>query len=121
MAEHPPLGASTPSEVRARLDEVAALLHQTPPADPKVRQALAEFVDEMNRTLDVSTLPPSELAHLADSAAHLTEALQRQQEPGVLTRARDRLEQAVWVAGDRAPLLTGLAQRLLDALSGLGI
>ena len=40
---------------------------------------------------------------------------------GVLAAARHRLEEAVVAAEARAPTVAGVARRLLDALSSLGI
>ena len=54
--------------------------------------------DLLQRVLDATTLglqQGGEVAHLADSTAHLAESLQHNPEAGPLARARDRLEHAL--------------------------
>jgi len=115
--------SNTPSvqEVQARLHEVARMLQQSGSLDPEARQVLAELVDELGGALRASNAPPAEVAHLAESAAHLAESLHYQRERGILASAQDRLNAAVLQAEANAPVAAGLARRLLDALGNIGI
>src|SRR5262249_30235142 len=100
-----PADAPTPdaAAARARLGDVTRLL-------APARLALG---DDWPGPLDGGPMPPAEVARLADSTAHLAESLRRRHEEGVLGRARDRLEEAVLAAEARAPVVSGLAHRLL--------
>jgi hypothetical protein len=88
---------------------------------PEARQELAELVDELGRAIQAMPVPPSEVTHLADSAAHLLQALHERHEPGLMAAARQRLERAKASTETRAPFIVGITQRLLDILAGIGI
>jgi hypothetical protein len=107
-------------EVQARLQAVARSLRQDSSADPEAKKALADLVDELSKALAAGTMPPAEVAHLADSTAHLAEALHHQHDTSMMGRARDRLEQAMLNAEARVPLV-GLVRRVMDALANIGI
>ena len=78
MPERATGGPTPPPGVSERLHEVARLLRDKEPLGPDARQELAALVDELATALG-STAPRSpEAAHLADSAAHLIEAVHRQ-------------------------------------------
>jgi len=121
MPEQPPSGASAPLGVQPSLHAVAEILRDPHPLNHEVRKALAEFVDELGTALAGSSVPPAEVTHLADSAAHLVKMVHRQDAPGMLAAARDRLEAAILATESKAPLAAGLARRLLDALANIGI
>jgi hypothetical protein len=121
MADTPPSNTPALSEIRSRLHEVARLLREPGSIDPKSKQVLAELVDELSKALDSPTLPPAEVTHLAESTVHLAEALQLQQKRELPVSLRDRLERALINAEVHAPVLVGLARRLLDALADIGI
>jgi hypothetical protein len=104
-----------------RLHEIARLLREADHLGPETKQAVAELADELANTLRSAAPSAAEAAHLADSAAHLIEALHRKEDKGVLASARDRLEQAILGAEAQTPFLAGIARRLLDALASLGI
>jgi hypothetical protein len=61
------------------------------------------------------------VAHLAESTALLAHAVHRQETPGLLAAARDRVEAAILAAESKAPLTAGLVRRLLDTLANIGI
>ena len=65
--------------------------------------------------------PAVEAAHLAESSAHLVEALHRKHHAGLIAAAKERLEEAATRAEAEAPVATGLARRLIDTLANLGI
>jgi hypothetical protein len=121
MSENPPGGIPSVPELKARLHAIAQRLRQPGPVDPEAQRALAELVDELSASLGSADVPPAEVAHLAESTAHLAESLHHRHNPGLVGNARDRLEQAALNAEARAPLAVGLARRLLDALANIGI
>src|SRR5262245_9942209 len=121
MAELPPSGAAAVPEVQARLQDVARRLRQPGSLDLATQGALAELVEELSTALAAGNVPPAELSHLADSTAHLAEALHHPQTQGLLGKARDRRELAVTNAEALAPTAVGLARRLLVALANIGI
>jgi hypothetical protein len=82
---------------------------------------LADLVDELGRVLATTAMPPEEVAHLAESTAHLARAVHRREAPGRLAAARDRVEAALLAAESKSPLTAGLMRRLLDTLADIGI
>jgi len=121
MSEKPESSPTAGPEIQARLQDVARMLRRSSPIDPAAQRALAELVEELSRTLRTQEVPAAEVTHLAESTAHLAEALHQQHDMGLLARARDRLERAVGNAEVQAPLTVGVARRLLHALANLGI
>jgi hypothetical protein len=120
MADQP-AGSPIPPEVQTSLHTVSKLLHEAHHLGPEARATLADLVDELSQALRSGTPSSEELAHLQQSTAKLIEAVHQQQDEGVLAAARHRLEEAVVAAEARAPTVAGVARRLLDALSSLGI
>lgn len=121
MPEQPSSGSPAPSGVQASLHAIAEVLREPQPLDHEAREALAALVDELGAALATAPVPPAEVAHLADSTARLVKEVHRQAAPGMLTAARDRLDAAIVAAESKAPLVAGLARRLLDALANIGI
>jgi hypothetical protein len=121
MAENPASRASTLSATKARLRDIAGLLREAGSLDPAARRALAELVDELTKSLESENLPAAELTHLAETTAQLGEALHQKEDLGVIGKAREGLQRAVSKAEANAPLAVGLARKLLDALSQIGI
>jgi hypothetical protein len=109
------------SEVQTRLREVARILRESSATDPASRLALRELVEELHTTLESTPAPAAEVAHLAESTAHLAEALHRQEEHPLPPTVRDRLAQAAFNAEAQAPLAAGLAHRFLAMLANIGI
>jgi len=110
-----------PSGVQASLHTIAEILRDPRPLSHEVRDVLADLVDELGRMLTQATVPPAEVAHLAETTALLARAVHRQEAPGLLATARDRVEAAMLAAQSQSPLMAGLARRLLDALANIGI
>jgi hypothetical protein len=120
MTEPTEPGGETAAAVRAQLERIVPKLRSARHVDPEVQEALANLVDELVRVMDPNA-PAAEAAHLAASSAHLAEALDRKHHAGLIAAARDRLEEAATRAEAEAPVATGLARRLIDALANLGI
>ena len=100
-----------------KLRETAQLLREAEHLTPEQRRALAEAAERLADALKDTS--PAEAAQLSEAAAGLMEAVHRQHTP--VEEARERLEQAIIAAETRAPVATGLARQLIDALANLGI
>ena len=74
----------------ARLEEVANTLRQSDALKPASQAALAELIEELSKTLNTQVVAPAEVTHLAESTAHLAEALHQRRNSGFLARARER-------------------------------
>jgi hypothetical protein len=118
MPETPQPGPPPAPEVQARLQEVARALRQSTAIDAESQEALADLVEELSRSLRTSDA--AEVTRLAETTAHLAEALHHRQGEVPVT-LRDRLERAAINAEAHAPIAVGLARRLLDALANIGI
>jgi nucleoside-triphosphatase THEP1 len=121
MPEPASSGPPIPPSVQASLHAVAEVLRDPHPLSAEAREALAALVDELGNLLTAPGAPPEAVTHLADSTAHLVQAVHRRADEGLLAAARDRLEQAILGVEAQAPLAAGIARRVLDALAGIGI
>jgi hypothetical protein len=108
-------------ELQAKLQDIAASLRHSTSLDSAAQHALSELVQELGRALAAAPLPPEEVAHLADTTAHLAEALHHERDRGLIGKAVDRFEGALVNAETHAPNVVGVARRFLDALSNWGI
>jgi hypothetical protein len=97
------------------------MLRQSKSIDQQSRQALAELVDELSKSLHGQNVPPAEVSRLAESTAHLVESLHHQERRGFLGTAREGLERAAFEAENQHPILVGLARKVVDVLAGFGI
>src|ERR1700678_768285 len=88
MSDDPETRPPAIPELQARLTEVAQLLHRPGSLDPVSKQALAELVAELSQALANSSAPAPEVAHMAQSTAHLAESLHPQPNTGLLGSAR---------------------------------
>jgi len=120
MNEPAPPSPEAAATVRTHLQEVVPLLRETRHIEPEVQQALADLVDELIRVMDPNA-PAAQAAHLAESSTHLVQALHRKHHAGLITAAKERLEEAATRAEAEAPVATGLARRLIDTLANMGI
>lgn len=121
MPDTPSPNNPSVSEVQSRLHEVARMLRHSPDLGAESQRILAELVDELSTVLQAANVPPAEVAHLAESTAHLAESLSQPQDIGLVSKARGRLEEKLLEAESHAPTAVGLARRLLDALANIGI
>lgn len=120
MAEHEPADADQAAEIQAKLKECAKLLREARHLDAESQTALANLVVELADALDPAA-HPEHASHLGESSAQLIEALHARQDSGLITSARERLEQAAARAEAEAPVATGVARQLIDALASIGI
>ena len=114
---------STPSvpDTRSRLQAAARVLRETNSIDSEVHRALSDLVNELDRASQTPTVPPAEVAHLADVTAHLTEALHHGHDRGVLEHVRARLQEMALQVETRAPTTVHVVERLINALANIGI
>jgi hypothetical protein len=121
MSEQSPSQVPLSSGVQTSLHTIAEILRDPHPLTHEIRTLLADLVDELGRVLSTATMPPMEVAHLAESTAQLAKAVHSRESPGLLAAARDRVEAALLAAESKAPFIAGLARRLLDTLADIGI
>jgi len=121
MADEPSPIPQEPEKIQARLHDLAQLLRHTEHLDPATQQALAELADELAATINFSKAPSADVNHLLNTSTHVIEMLHQKPETPVPATVRGRLEQAIVAAESRAPVLAGVAHRLLDVLADLGI
>ncbi|HEX8199035.1 MAG TPA: DUF4404 family protein [Isosphaeraceae bacterium] len=122
MTEPPAPGPDAAAQIRANLLESARLLREAHHIDPEAQRTLADLVEELGQVLGPASDTSSvHAAHLAESSTHLVQALHQRHDDGVLASARARLAAAAARAESDAPVATGIARRLIDALSDLGI
>jgi hypothetical protein len=121
MPDEPTSVSQDPQQIRAKLHDLARSLRDTENLEPATKQALADLADELAAKSDFTKNSPGEVAHLLSASAHVMDLLNRTPEVTIPLSTRERLEQAILAAETRAPVLAGLAHRLLDVLSDLGI
>lgn len=121
MPEQSPSEVPAGTGVQTSLHTIAEILRDPRPLTHEIRSVLADLVDELGRVLATAAVPPTEVALLAESTALLARAVHRQETPGLLAAARDRVEAAILAAESKAPLTAGLVRRVLDTLANIGI
>ncbi len=121
MTENAVPGDPSAAEIRARLEEAARLVRQSKRLDTDSRQILAELVEELSATLRTAQLSPTELSHLESTTTNLAKVLHHEPTEGALHSVQEGFEQVIVTLEARAPLVAGLARRMLDALANLGI
>jgi len=117
----PSSSQTTSALVQAHLHTIAQLLRNADHVGPEAQKVLADLVDEMGKALASTEVPNDEIARLTESATHLAQVVQEENEPGVLQKAEERLEHAVVAIENKAPALASLTRRLAEMLSNLGI
>ncbi|MFO0955861.1 MAG: DUF4404 family protein [Isosphaeraceae bacterium] len=108
-----------PSFEPASLAELARLLNSVDHLEPGQRERIAALIDELDKALHAGT-PPEHAAQLSRTTADLVNSLRPHQDTP-LEAARESLEEAAARAEVDAPIATGVARRLIDLLSELGI
>ena len=117
----PDSAIASASLVRARLQDASEMVRESSSLDPEVSRSLSELLAELGRALESSGAAPSEVARLAESAAHLAESLHKGHDHGLLRSARASLDGLLLQAEARAPTAVGLARQVIDGLANLGI
>jgi len=108
-----------PTDPAPRLRQLAELLRDADHLPPEALQTLADLLEELSTS--VAPGGATSERHLAESVAHLVEALHQRHDTGFLAGARRRLEEAAVKAEAEAPVATGIVRRLIDTLANLGI
>jgi hypothetical protein len=121
MSDQPTEARPTRTDVQSNLAALAQLLRKTHHVGPEAQRELAEIVEELAKALGAVPAPSTEMAALAASTGHLVEALHEQKDKGILSDARARVEKAIVTAEAKAPFAAGIAQRLVNVLTDLGI
>ena len=121
MPDLPAASPETVLRIRAELHELAQLLRAAGHLEPDAQRTLADLLDELRDELDPAALHSDQAAHLAQTVAGLARALHEPQQTGPLVAMRDRLDDAVGRADAEAPVIVGVARRVLDALGNMGI
>jgi hypothetical protein len=121
MAQESPLPTPPSQAIHAHLQAISELLRQPNQLDASAQAALANLVDELDNILKQDNIPNEDAVQLAATAAHFAEAVRRGEKPGVLKAARDQLEKAAIATETKAPLIAGLATRIVEVLADFGI
>jgi hypothetical protein len=121
MSDQPESGVPSAQAVQTRIHDVAQMPRGSRSLSPEVQNALAELLDELSTVLRAPNAPPAEVAHLAESAAHLAQTLHDHRDEGLVEKARERLGAALFQAEAHAPTAVGLARSVIDALANIGI
>jgi hypothetical protein len=108
-----------PSDVSARLREVARLVREADHLDPEAQQSLADLAEQMADSLSRPHAPTAHEVELGQLAGELIAALQREEKAPAATR--HRFQEAIVAAETRAPLAAETARELLDVIANLGI
>jgi diketogulonate reductase-like aldo/keto reductase len=121
MAERARPDAGPSLEVPVTLQELARLLRSADHLDPEGREKLARLLEYLARALADSNLTAEEQGLLRDRAINLARAVYERHSAGLLSAARDRLEEAALRVAAEAPLATGIARQIAEALATIGI
>jgi hypothetical protein len=121
MAEEIPADPQAVAQIKMDLQELARLLRTAGHLEPDAQQTLASLLEELGDELEVSGLPSTQKAHLAETVGRAARALHEQQHAGLLAATKDRLHEAACRAEAEAPVATGIVRRIIDALAGIGI
>ena len=121
LAQPPAIGQpGSATEVRTRLHRLAAFVREHPQLGPEARDALAELLDELSKSLASSALAPGEVSHIAETTAHLVEAAHQPEQHGVLAAGRV-IESQLFGITARDPLSLALAAMAFAAAGLLAI
>jgi|SRR6516165_10225402 hypothetical protein len=121
MASDPAPNAANPAEIRERLRQLARMLREAQHLEPDTRRQLAELADELAASGDFTKASSAEASRLLDTSARVIDALHKEPEAELPATLRERLGESIMAAEARAPVLAGVAHRLLDVLADLGI
>jgi hypothetical protein len=114
--------SKTPDEVLTNLLTTAQSLSATKHLTPTAQKALAELVGELGNTLASGKASSEEVARLAESVALLNQAISDEENREHSKHAaRERLQESIYRAEAKHPILAGMAQQFLNILAEIGI
>src|SRR5947209_4085670 len=102
-----------------QLRDAARRLREAEHLAPEHREELAATAEQLADALKAA--PPPEAAKLGEAASGLVKAVHERHDPSLLEKARRRLEHAIIAVETEAPVATGVASQLIDALANIGI
>jgi hypothetical protein len=113
--------SNNPDEALANLLTTAQALSATKHLTPTAQKAHADLVGELSKALASGKASSEEVARLAESVALLNQAIADRENREHSKRARKRLQESIYLAEVKHPLLAGLAQQFLNILAEIGI
>jgi hypothetical protein len=116
MSEH-----ESSADIREQLQLIAESLRHADHLSQDARRRLADLVDELKAAIDADPGATASAVGFHEHVARLALAIQQNHEPGLLETARRKVEETIVSAETEAPVLSGIARRLIRALSDLGI
>lgn len=120
MSEPSPSVSPRGPAVRERLQELARLVRETDHLGPDVQKELADLLEAMAGELAAGPVSP-QAEQVAETTVSLARELHEQRVGGPLEAAKQRVIETAARAEAKAPVTTGLALRLVDLLSEIGI
>ena len=106
---------------KINLHELAQKVRDADSLGPQAQRAVADLLDDLAQAIPPATASSAEATHLADSATHLADALRKPPQSSAVPPALARFETAVARAEAKAPLASGIARQIIEALANLGI
>jgi hypothetical protein len=118
-----PAAGEPPSkaDLQANLTSLARQLRTAHHLGPEAQQRLAELLSELSVAVGASPLPSVETRSLASHTGELVEALKNEADASALGEAKAKFDRAVLKAEVKAPFAAGIARRVVDVLTDLGI
>lgn len=107
--------------VREQLRTIARVLREVHPLSLDLQRLLAGLLEELADALAAEKVSPASLSRLTESMAHLAEAVHHQKERHLVSGLREGMERAVVEVEAHYPNLAGLARKLMDTLTNIGI
>lgn len=121
MSEQSVPDPKTVAETQAKLRELASTLRTAGQLDPQMQQALADLLDELGAELNPGAEISAHEVHLAEAAHDVAHSVHEHRPRGLITTAKDRLQEAATRVEVDAPVMTGVVNRLVDLLASMGI
>ncbi len=120
MSEPHPPGDPAEASIAHEIEELAGRLHEADHLQPEARAEVARLLGELRTVLAHAERSPH-AEDLAQGTAELVRAVKEERDPGLVSAARTRLDDAVSRAEAESPLATNIVIRLLDVLTGIGL
>ena len=109
------------AQTQAKLRELAAEMRDGVHLDSGTRQAMADLLDELGTVLGADGSASDKTVHLAEAVHEVAHSLHEKRPAGLITTARDRLQEAATRVELEAPVMTNVVTRLMDLLANMGI